>query len=194
MEKHKVSALFITVILTFVFGTSYGQTDYLGINGPIVFNNGTYLLAWSSSPNENYVKQEYVAEGDKVERFRRMILVEAMVTEQSAESLADAKISELKKLKETNPIVNYEIFTKEGEYLLDFILTEKPDSPEIIERNVYRYKPVTDRNGNNCILLFAVSERAYGNEIDNFLKDLKSTKSDLLNAVASHTLPDITIR
>lgn len=35
-------------------------TDYLGVPGPIVFDGTDYLLAWTSQPNPQYTKQEYL--------------------------------------------------------------------------------------------------------------------------------------
>ena len=68
-------------------------------------------------------------------------------------------------MKATNPLVNYEMFQKNGEYLLDFLLSANAadgKTVDIVERNVYRYKTFTDKSGKKGILLFAVSVRSYG--------------------------------
>ena len=86
------------------------------------------------------------------------------------------KNAELKKMKASNPVVNYETFEKDGEVMLDFLVSENtPDGKylSIVERNVYRYKSVVDKNGQKGVLLFGVSERAYGDDIDKFFPNLK---------------------
>ena len=83
--------------------------------------------------------------------------------------LVNAKIAELKILKETNPVVNYETFQKNGEYMLDFLISENASDGKIniLERNVYRYKSGVDKTGKKYVMLFGVSERSYGSESDS---------------------------
>lgn len=191
----------ITIFLIFVTLLSYGQTskafvEYLNIPGPIILNKESFNFVWSSHPSFNYYKQEYIGSKDNLEKFKKMVLVEVLFSEQKPIELVQAKIAELKKLKEVNPIVNYEVFQKNGEIILDFLLSENsPDGKKIniIERNVYRYKAITDK-GQNGIMLFSVSERAYSNEADTFLSSLKNTKSILTNSVAAFVLPKISLK
>ena len=109
--------------------------------------------------------------------------------------LVNAKIAELKILKETNPVVNYETFQKNGEYMLDFLISENASDGKIniLERNVYRYKSGVDKTGKKYVMLFGVSERSYGSESDSFLNALKKTRSVLTNAVATFLIPKITL-
>ena len=102
----------------------------------------------------------------------------------------------LRRLKKSNPAVNYDVFEKNGEIVLDFLVSANtPDGKDmsIVERNVYRYKAVVDKNGQKGVLLFGVSERAYGNDIDKFLSNLKAHKLALMNLVGAFALPAITI-
>jgi hypothetical protein len=106
-------------------------------------------------------------------------------------------MDELKQLKVTNPMVNYEVFQKNGEIILDFLISENSadgKNVNILERNVYRYRDITDKNGLKGVMLFGASERSYGNEVDTFLSSLKKTKSVLANAVAAFVIPQITIK
>jgi len=125
-----------------------------------------------------------------------MVMVEVLLGETKAAGLAQAKIDELKQMKQTNPIVNYEMFQKNGEIIVDFLLSENAPGGQlnIIERNVYRYKDFTDKNGKKGVMLFAASERAYGNAADTFLAALKKNKATLVNAVAAYTLPQLTFK
>ncbi len=83
-------------------------------------------------------------------------------------------------MKESDPIVNYDIIEKDGEIMLDFLLNKNSSDQkdlDVVERNVYRYKSFADGNGKEGVLLFGVSERAYGEGIDNFFIALKEKDS-----------------
>ena len=193
----------LTAAATFLISIiAYGQsskpiTEYLNVPGPIVLIKDSFKLAWSSHPSSNYYKQEYIGSKDKLEKFKKMVMVEVLIGEVKAADLVKGKISELNQLKETNPLVNHEVFQKNGEFILDFLLSENaPDGKKvnIIERNVYRYKEITDKNGKKGVMLFGISERGYGNDVDTFLTSLKKNKATLTNAVAAFVLPEITVK
>ena len=169
----------------------------MNVPGPIIINKDSFKLAWSSHPSSNYYKQEYIRSKDKIDRFTKMVIVEVLIGEAKAADLTKAKVSELKLLRETNPLVNHEVFQKNGEILVDFLLSENSADGKkvnIIERNVYRYKEITDKNGKKGVMLFAIIERAYGSDVDSFLLSLKKNKSTLANTVAAFALPVITIK
>lgn len=191
-----------TLIGVLISVIAYGQNDkavseYLDVPGPIVLNGSSFTLAWSLHPSAVYYKQEYLDAKNTLERFKKMILLEVLVGESKAADLANAKIAELKQLKASDPIINYDVFQKNGEIIVDFLVNERsPDGKKIniIERNIYRYKNITEKNGKKGVLLFGVSERAYGNAVDAFLYALKKTGSVLTNAVAAFAMPEITIK
>ncbi|MFZ1799712.1 MAG: hypothetical protein WAU24_07590 [Chitinophagaceae bacterium] len=196
--KNKIATLSVGLLLT---TASYGQAtktviDYLRVAGPISFEKDSYNLAWTSHPADNYYKQEYLAKGDTLEKFKRLILIDVLVGKTKIKDLVATKIAELNKIKASNPIVQYQTFEKGDEIMLDFLLSENtPDGKLVstIERNVYRYKNITGKNGQKAVLLFGVSNRAYGNDIDDFLLNLKDNRHDLLNAVGAFDLPEIVI-
>jgi len=106
-------------------------------------------------------------------------------------------MDELKQLKITNPLINYEVFQKNGEVLLDFLISQNSEDGQkviIIERNVYRYTSFVGNKGQKGVLLFSASERAYDKNVDSFLLALKKNKSLLLNAVAAYSIPPISIK
>ena len=189
-----IPGLFLTIL-------SYGQThktitEYLGVAGPISFDKFSYNLTWTSHPTDNYYKQEYLVKGDTIEKFKKLILLETITGKTKLKDVVATKVTELKKMKAANPVVNYESFEKDGEVMVDFLLSENtPDGKylSIVERNVYRYKSVIEKNGQKCVLLFGVSERAYGDDIDKFLINLKEHRYDLINSVGAFVIPDISI-
>lgn len=178
-------------ILYSITGNSQNtKTDYLSVPGPVVFEAKSYNLVWTSHPSGNYYKQEYLTKGENADRYKSMLMLEVLTGNVNVKDIVAGKIEELKKMKASNPIVNYEMFQKNGEYIIDFIVSANATDgkAEIVERNVYRYKTLAGQPG---IILFAMSTRAYGNEIDKFLVNLKSTKSILVNAVAKFVIPAI---
>ena len=192
-----ISTLVFTLLIsTTIFGQQSKPINYLGTKNTIMFDNVAYHLAWSAHPSGNYYKQEYLKQDDKIEKFKRLIIVEALTGMTKINDVVAAKVADLKKMKETNPIVNYEIFEKNGEVILDFLVSANtPDGKylSIVERNVYRYKSITEKNGQNCVLLFALSDRAYGKDGNNFILKLKAHRVGLINLVGKFQLPEITI-
>ena len=181
---------------TVAFGQTTKPTEYLGVAGQISFDKTSYNLAWTSHPTDNYYKQEYLAKGDTIEKFKKLILLEIITGKTKLKDVVATKIAELKKMKASNPVVKYETFEKDREVMLDFLVSENtPDGKylSIVERNVYRYKSVVDKNGQKGVLLFGVSERAYGDDIDKFFPNLKAHRFDLINLVGAFGLPEITV-
>lgn len=197
----KPKQLLLVFFASFILATfSQAQTkavkDYLNVPGPVSFNGLSYYLAWTSHPAASFYKQEYVTAGDNVERFTNMILLDVRTDFTNCKDLVAAKVAELKKMKAANPLVNYESFENNGEYMLDFLLSANtPDgkSVSVVERNVYRYKNITDKSGRKAVLLFGFSTRAYGAGVAKFLTELKSKRTVLTNQVAKFTLPQIAL-
>ncbi len=195
--KNKITTVLLGLLVTtFAFGQTAKPTEYLGVSRQISFDKTSYNLAWTSHPTDKYYKQEYLAKGDTIEKFKKLILLEVLTGKTTLKDVVATKIAELKKMKASNPVVNYETFEKDGELMLDFLVSENTADGKylsIVERNVYRYKSAVDKNGQKCVLLFGVSERAYGDDIDNFFPNLKAHRFDLINLVGAFELPEITI-
>jgi len=198
INKPFIFLLAVLAISASSFGQASKPTEYLHVPGPIAFDSKAYMLTWSSHPAASFYKQEYLVKGEDVNSFRSMILIDVMTGNASIKNAVGAKIAELKKMKESNPVVNYEVIEnpKTGEYIIDFLLTANaPDGTfSIAERNVYRYKTINDKAGHNGVLLFGVSKRAYGPDINPFFASLKSNRKDLMNKVAAVVIPEISIR
>lgn len=199
----KILSTYILLSILVAFTSAFGQTgkaaiDYLKVAGPIVFGNQSYHLAWTAHPSTNFYKQEYVPRSESVTKFNTMILIDVLTGNQQINDIVAAKVAELKKMKETNPIVNYEALenSRKGEYMLDFLVSQNsPDGKSImiLERNVYRYKVFTDPSGKKGILLFGISTRSYGKDVEKFFAALKSGRNELINTVSKFNIPDISI-
>jgi len=196
--KNKITTFVIGLLLT---TASFGQTkvsvkDYLGLAKPILFDNNSYDLAWSSHQTDNFYYQEYLAKGDTLEKFKRLITIQVTVGKITTKDIVTNLIIRLDKLKKTNPVINYETFEKDGEIMIDFLMSENTSDGKylnVVERNVYRYKTITDKNGQKAVLLFGVGDRAYGDDIEIFFSNLKEHRFDLINAVGAFDIPEIII-
>ncbi|WP_347974913.1 hypothetical protein [Foliimonas ilicis] len=170
-------------------------TDYLGMPGPITFDGKAYALSWSSQPNPNYTKQEYLPAGQSSKSYDSMVLVEFVETDLPPLALAKLQIDMLAKRKATDPLVNSNVIQndKTGEVLLDFILSSKNEAGEfIVEWNGYRYSQTKNAEGKSGGMLFAISHRAYGNaQSQAFLKSLRDFKGTQIQALATAPLPEL---
>ena len=199
--RHRAQIILLTV---FAMSTlSFAQTnkvvpDYLNVPGPIVFDNNSFNLSWSAHPSANFYKQEYIVKGDIEGKYKTMVLIDVITGQQSVKSIVAAKVEELKTMKETNPVVNYEVINNPstGEYLLDFLLTANASDGtiNIVERNVYRYKTFATKTGQKGVVLFGISTRGYGAGVDKFFAALKINRKDLINKVAQFKMPEISIK
>lgn len=205
----KRSLLFLTllmaVLLPFIsFAQNNKQAiDSIGVPGPILFQNISYSLARSSSTPDsatyNTYEQDYIATGDTLDTYKTMLTLYVYTGNANMDTLANAKVDELRELQLTNSAVEYHPFSnkKTGELMIDFLTTENSDDGQYInmaERNVYRYETVTAKSGQECVLIFAVSKRSYGDDVAKFMDGLKSkTRVDLIKSVGQFKIPEITI-
>ena len=166
--------------------------DHLGVPGPIAFDGTSYELAWSSRPAPNYIKQEYVPSGQNVERYTRMLLVEAVTGGVKTVDAVRNQVDMLNKRKSSDPLVKMNIIQNEstGEVLLDFLVSSKDANGEyVVEWNGYRYAPYRSVSGQSGVLLNAISHRAYGNEnAKAFMSGLKELRAKQIKALAGMAL------
>lgn len=193
----KLRILILLLIVPLLYVNAQNKVnDYLNISGPIKLNQKEYNLVWSSHPNENYYKQEYLSSNENINKYGSMILIDFIKGDFNLKDIVDQKVGELQEMKKNNPVVNYQIFENNGEYILDFLISENSkDGKEILiaERNIYRYKLV-NKGKNKGILLFAMSERGYPENMDSFFNNLKANTSKLIEIVGNYKLPAIEIK
>ena len=164
-------------------------TEYLSVGKKIEFNGEDYELKWSSHPSNEYYKQEYLRENDKLPKYEKMLMVEAVKGDIPAINVANGKINELENWKKSNPSVSYEKFENGKEIILEFVLS----SGNIYEWNIYRYKNEENKSG-NYLVLYSYSYRNYisnEKEKDEFLNTIKTKKTDLMKRVSEIELPKV---
>ena len=191
MKKRLV--LFLMLMVQFFMAQNKVE-DYLHLGSKYRFDNKDYELVWSSHPASNFYKQEYILPNENVEKYTRMIMIDFLEGDLTPKDAISNFVNNLENSKKQNPIINYQMYEREDEYMLDFIISKNSqDGKEILilERNVYRYFRINTpkRKG---VLLFGVSDRAYTKkEMDNMFSVLKNKKLDLVNKVIQIEVPKI---
>jgi hypothetical protein len=185
--------LFLMLMVQFFMAQNKVE-DYLHLGDKYRFDNKDYKLVWSSHPASNFYKQEYILPNENVEKYTRMIMIDFLEGDLTPKDAISNFVNNLENSKKQNPIINYQMYEREDEYMLDFIISKNSqDGKEvlILERNVYRYFRINTpkRKG---ILLFGVSDRAYTKkEMDNMFSVLKNKKLDLVNKIIQIEVPKI---
>ena len=185
--------LFLMLMVQFFMAQNKVE-DYLHLGDKYRFDNKDYKLVWSSHPMDNFYKQEYILSNENVEKYTRMIMIDFLEGDLTPKDAISNFVNNLENSKKQNPVINYKVYEKNNEYMIDFIMSENSqDGKEvlILERNVYRYFRINTpkRKG---ILLFGVSDRAYTKkEMDNMFSVLKNKKLDLVNKVIQIEVPKI---
>ena len=185
--------LFLMLMVQFFMAQNKVE-DYLHLGDKYRFDNKDYKLVWSSHPMDNFYKQEYILSNENVEKYTRMIMIDFLEGDLTPKDVLSSLANSLENSKKQNPVINYKVYEKNNEYMIDFIMSENSqDGKEvlILERNVYRYFRINTpkRKG---VLLFGVSDRAYTKkEMDNMFSVLKNKKLDLVNKVIQIEVPKI---
>lgn len=194
MFRQMLSAAAFVAAIAVTPGFAQEVTDYLGVPGPISIDDVDYELAWSSNPQPGYYKQEYIRAGDRLESFQSMVLVEFLASDLTLEQVVSAQADMINQRKGTDPVANMALFSNPdaGEIMLDFLLSAKDEAGEfIIEWNGYRYAEA-QRQGERGTLLFAISERAYGDDAsESFLRGLGEFKAKRLLDLTTADLPEV---
>lgn len=186
-----------TAMLTmFSAAPALGQevTDYLGVPGPIEVGETDYVLSWSSNPSDGYYKQEYLPVGAAPESYESMVIVEFLATDMPVAEVVAAQVQMVNARKASDPVANVAVLQNDqtSELVLDFLMSAKDDNGEfIVEWNGYRYVEA-EFDGKRGSLLFAVSERAYGNDSSEaFLGSLRDFKSLRILDLTKAELPEL---
>ncbi|MBA0882404.1 hypothetical protein [Flavobacterium undicola] len=168
--------------------------DYLSTGSELSFNNEKYDLAWSSHPNATYFKQEYLRKSDKLEKYEKMILVEAIKTTLNPEKASQMKINELDNIKKVNPIVNFKQVqvSNQNDKIISFTIS----GGNILEWNVYRYQQQQIEN-ENMIILYAYSYRNYVStkeDVTKFMNYVKNNENKMIETITKTNIPKVKIK
>lgn len=189
----RMMALIVASALLVAPALAQQADDMLGVPGPISFQERDYVLSWTSRPTPDYIKQEYVPQGQTVEAYSEMILIETVVGAITPIQAAALQVQSLDARKGTDPVVNHQIMQNEasGEVLLDFVVSDLSVDPVVVEWNAYRYAALPGSEG---VMLYAVSRRGYGQDgATQFMSGLGALRSEAISALTAQPLPEISI-
>jgi hypothetical protein len=172
-------------------GQATEVVDRLGIPGPVTYDGQRYDLSWSSQLSPGHIRQEYVPAGQKPENYTSMVLIDLVTTGKDANQLVASMIALLKQRKQTDPIVNFDVFQndKKTELMLDFVLSSRDSNRLVVEWNAYRYVPYRDADGKTAVLMLAISERGYNDQVKDFLSGLKTRHPGKIEALGQQEIP-----
>jgi hypothetical protein len=171
--------------------------DYYNIPDTLTFDSIQYKLSASYHPKEIYYKQEYIPDGESADHFNTMVTIDFLITDVPAKNLLVSKVKELIERKKNDPIVQYEMrYNKEkDDFILDFTLSKDIESKAgLVERNVYKYMNYIDSAGHKGVLVFAISQRGYGDNIAAFFGKLKNTRTSDIKKLGQYHVPNIMVK
>jgi hypothetical protein len=121
-------ALIIATTLSFLVSIT-DTADRIGVKGPLTFNNTPFELIWTDKPNSDYYVQEYIPNGEQIEKFNQMLTIHVFTNQASPEIALRQKVSWLMERKKTDAICNYKISeSSDGkEFILDFLVGESKE-------------------------------------------------------------------
>lgn len=169
---------------------AFAQEDAIGVPGPLAFEGTGFSLVWTSHPAPTYYKQEYLPEGETVEAYSQMFLVDVLTEGTTAEKAAADMIASLEQRKADDPVVNYAMVANDatGELVLDFLLSDASSGTVIVEWNAYRYVPYGEG-----FILYAISRRGYDDAATDFIAGLTDWRMASIEALAVMELPTVTL-
>ena len=192
--------LFVLILLSIVSFTEKIKSDivdYYDISQSIDFNGLKYRLSWSSHPNNQYYKQEYIPQGNSISKFEDMVVIDFLRSDITLLNAVQAQIKILTDRKKTDAVCNYNLVNSPDgkEYILDFLMSEGDSNGiSILEWNAYHYKVYVDKAGHKGVLLFGVSHRAYDDKVQTFLASLKTYRDTYTNALIGYSMPEIQVK
>lgn len=173
----KVIVSIIFSVLSVMNLYSQEVTEYFSVGNPIKYCDTKFSLAWSAHPQDNYYVQEYLPKGETLENYNKMFTVSIIFWDRTPLEAVQAKIAELDERKKTDPVTNYMLAENNGEYILDFIVSDSKDGEvNTVEVDIHYYKQMTI-NGRKASVLSFYSCRAYGDDIMQFIQSIPKKRN-----------------
>lgn len=151
--------------------------EYFNVGNTIKYGGTDYSLAWSAHPQANYYIQEYLPKGESSEHYNQMLTVSVFFGDLTPQEAVNAKILELDKRKQNDPVINYMTAENHGEYILEFIVSDGDNGKvHTIEVDVHHYKQMTI-DGKQALVLTFYSGRAYGDDIKPYILSIPQKRA-----------------
>jgi hypothetical protein len=176
----------------FAVAPALAAEDRLGVPGPIEFAGTVHNLVSADEPQPGYVKQDYLPDGQSLDRYEAMVLVEFLADATVPADVVRPQVQMLERRRAVDPLVNYEVFLAEsgGGIILDFLMSgETRVGTRIAEWNAYRYVAGKRADGRPGGWLIGISRRAYGENIAPFLAKLRNQRAADVAALVAIGVP-----
>lgn len=174
--KNLITAM-LAMFLFFFSASAETPHEYFSVGNPIKYCGEKYYFGWSAHPNDIYYLQEYLPKGETFERYNKMFTVSVIFWDREPLDVVNAKIAELEERKKTDIVTNYLVAENNGEYILEFIVSDgTPEALDCVEVDVHYYRQMTIDGKKASVLLF-YSERAYGDDIIPFMKSIPDKRA-----------------
>lgn len=184
----KICLILIMAFISWMGAFAQTPAEYFSVGNPIKYCGTDYWLAWSSHPSDIYYIQEYLPKGDKPEHFNKMFTVNVLFSDLALEHAVAAKKAELDQRKKADPCINYITSEKKDTYILEFIVSDAPGGNfNTVEANVYYYRRMKIGERNAIVLCF-YSERAYGDDITDFIPAIPSHRAEWYTGIENLNL------
>ena len=106
-----------------------------------------------------------------------MFTISVIFWDKSPEEAVQAKIDELEIRKKTDPVTNYMVAENNGEYILEFIVSDSDSGAlSTVEADVHYYRQMKI-NGRKASVLCFYSTRAYGDDIKPFIQSIPEKRA-----------------
>ena len=172
----------ITIMLA-VLARAEKPQEYFTVGNPINYCGDAFYFGWSAHPQEPYYLQEYLPEGETFERYNKMFTVSVIFWNRKPVDAIKAKIAELDERKKTDPVTNYLVAENNGDYLLEFIVSDGKDGKlDCVEVDLHYYRQLKI-NGKTASVLSFYSVRAYGDDIIPFMKSIPERRQAWYDAM-----------
>ncbi len=146
--------------------------EYFSVGNPIEYGSDKFYFAWSAHPAEIYYVQEYLPKGESFDSYKQMFTVSVILADLTPMQAVKAKIAELEERKKSDPVVNYVVAENDGEYILEFIVSDsKDDKMNCVEVDIHYYRQMIIGGKKSSVLSF-YSVRAYGDDIIPFMQSI----------------------
>ena len=167
--------------------------DYLNIPGPIEFDGVAYNLVWSKPNQGGYYIQEYLPEGQNVDTYTDLLIVDYDTNvSETIERAVKSKVQWMEERKKTDLAANYKVIKNEekNEYLVDLLITEG----QVVEWDAIRYIEYKENGKYIGMSTFTLSKRAYGEDVLPFMERLKSDRKQLIGKLVAMPAPKVTLK
>ena len=181
---------FSLLVILSVWFLSFGEAPvkFFDVGEPIKFCGEKYHFAWSQNDGKMFYVQEYLPKVDSFDNLKTMFTVTLLFVDVHPIDAVRLKVAELDERKKNDPIINYQVAENGDMYLLDFIVSDyNGKEMNCVELDIHRYSSVKV-NGKDAILLCFYTERAYGDDIESFIKSIPEKRNKLYDEIGKINL------